>query len=52
MKDHKKRIEKLEDEVLPQRFMEIKIVNTIPGMFLGKFGKEFAIRVPKKKRKR
>ena len=52
MKGLKKRIEKLEDEVLPQRFEEIRIINHIPGGLLGKYGREFTIRVPVKKRKR
>ena len=52
MKDLKKRIEKLEDEVAPQQFQEIRIINHIPGGLLGKNGREFTIRVPVKKKRR
>jgi hypothetical protein len=46
----KNRVKKLEEEAAPQEFEEIKIVNTIPGLFpwLG----EKIIRHSKKKKKR
>ncbi|MGB7061146.1 MAG: hypothetical protein WBF13_02185 [Candidatus Zixiibacteriota bacterium] len=46
----KNRVKKLEEKAAPEEFEEIKIVNTIPGMFpwLG----EKVIRYPKKKKKR
>jgi len=52
MKSVKRRIEKLEEEILPEEYEEIKIINHIPGMLMEKNGKELTIRVPKKKRKR
>jgi len=46
MKNLKKRIEKLEDEVLPQRFMKLEIISHIPCW------PSRTILIPVKKRKR
>lgn len=45
-----KRIEKLEDEASPQRFMEIRIIGN--DQFPTLLPKNFTIRVPIKKKKR
>lgn len=47
----KNRVKKLEEKAAPEEFEEIKIVNTIPGMYGEKVG-EFTIRYPKEKKKR
>ena len=52
LKTLKKRIEKLEDEVLPQRYEEIVIINHIPGLFTEEYGTEFTIRSPVKRKRR
>jgi hypothetical protein len=52
LKTLKRRIEKLEDEVAPQRFQEIKIINHIPGLFMDEYGTEFTIRSPIKRKRR
>lgn len=51
LKTLKRRIEKLEDEVLPQKFREIQIINHIPGVLMEKYGREFTIRVPIKEKR-
>jgi hypothetical protein len=52
VKNIKRRIEDLEEETLPQEFEEIKIINYMPGVLFEKYGREFTMRVPNKKRKR
>jgi hypothetical protein len=46
MKNIKKRIEKLEEEVNPQRFIKLKIVSHIPGL------PSQTMLIPAKKKKR
>ncbi|MGB7061145.1 MAG: hypothetical protein WBF13_02180 [Candidatus Zixiibacteriota bacterium] len=49
----KKRIEKLEDEVAPHEYKEIKIINTIPDFLSdGTEKNEIIMRVPVKKRRK
>ena len=54
MRSLKRRIEKLEDEVAPQRYKEIRIHNYMPGVMADWIGNpgELTIRVRVKRKKR